>query len=673
MPGFVIHAHPGPSGRITPAQAQVLIGRAPDQDLVIDDATVSRSHARLFWKDGALFFEDRGSKHGSWINGVQVRGEHPVGPGDALRLGSAELRLEAAVPGLPGPGGHAEGTLALPVEQLRRWIGSDSSRASLPDWPKALDLLHAVSLQMSQDQAPEVFLVDLLERLFRFLDASRGAMLLRNESGELVLLASRTKEQASGGPLNLSPTTVQAAIQGKQALLLKEPQTQPPDGPGGAERITASVMAVPLEHDGEVLGLCYFDASRARAPFTEDDLRFVASLGNLAAAKLLQHRMALSLRQAQRLDSLGVLAGGIAHDFNNLLAAILGNLNLAQDSSGPDSAARPFLDKAERAVLKAATLTRELLAYSGKGRFVVKPQDLNLVVQDLANLLNVSISKKIQLRYDLCPTIPAIEADSAQIQQVVMNLVTNASEAIGDQEGQIRLSTREQALDAQQLDSGFAGQRLAAGRYAVLEIADTGSGIDPRILGRIFEPFFSTKASGHGLGLSAMQGILKGHHAGIQLSSQPGGGTTFSLFFPALAGALQGEPPAAPEDAALRFHGRVLLADDEADVLASSSAMLAAIGFEVVTAVDGQEAVERCRLEAFDLVVLDLSMPRMDGFEAFRELRLANPELPVILYSGYTDHGSLEETLAQGRAGFLQKPFLLAELRQAVRQVIAPA
>jgi two-component system, cell cycle sensor histidine kinase and response regulator CckA len=378
-----------------------------------------------------------------------------------------------------------------------------------------------------------------------------------------------------------------------------------------------------------------------------------------------------ALRQAQKLESLGVLAGGIAHDFNNLLTAMLGNLNLAQMKSSPESPARPYLENVERTVLKAAELTKQMLAYSGKGRFVVKPHNLNQVVQEMTHLLNVSISKKVLIRYDLARELPSIEADAAQIQQVVMNLVTNASEAIGDREGVISIATRLQSLDEDALQSLCTDQNLTPGCFAILEISDTGSGILPGIMGKIFDPFFSTKQSGRGLGLSAMQGILRGHHAGIWITSEPGKGSTFTLFFPAAQGTTAGTEAASAEYPESLFKGRILLVDDEPEVRNSTAAMLEALGLQVITAVDGQDALDRFKAERpnIDLILLDLTMPRMDGREAFRKLRGIQADIPVILYSGYSEHESLRETLAQGFAGFLQKPFQMTDLRQAIQQV----
>jgi PAS domain S-box-containing protein len=386
-----------------------------------------------------------------------------------------------------------------------------------------------------------------------------------------------------------------------------------------------------------------------------------------------QNQAEEALRQAQKLESLGVLAGGIAHDFNNLLTALLGNLNLAQMKMAPESPATPYLENVERTVLKAAELTKQMLAYSGRGRFVVKPYNLNQVVQEMTHLLDVSISKKVALRFDLAQALPAIEADAAQIQQVVMNLVTNASESIGDREGAIHIRTRTQTLDDSLLQTTFAGQNLQPGLQVVLEIEDSGCGIEPAIRNRIFDPFFSTKQSGRGLGLAAMQGILRGHHAGIRIASILGKGSTFTLFFPTSTGAAS-QTTAQPVPDSGQFQGSILLVDDEPEVREATSGMLEALGLRVVTAVDGQDALLRFQAEqgTIDAVLLDLTMPRMDGRETFQELRRLQANLPVILYSGYSEQESMPP-LDQGFAGFLQKPFQLEALKAALRRVLPRA
>jgi PAS domain S-box-containing protein len=376
-----------------------------------------------------------------------------------------------------------------------------------------------------------------------------------------------------------------------------------------------------------------------------------------------------ALRQAQKLESLGVLAGGIAHDFNNLLSAILGNLSLAQIKLPPASPSEPYMKSMETTLLRAADLTRQMLAYSGKGRFVVEPLDLSRLVGEITHLLSVSISKKVLLRYDLQPGLPAIEADATQVQQVIMNLVTNASEAIGDREGIINIATGTRELDQNAMDFLFAGQALEPGRYVTLQVSDTGCGMAPETLAKIFDPFFTTKDSGRGLGLSAMLGILRGHRGGIKIYSEPGKGTTFQVYFRALDTVAQ-VSEAAPTQATVPFVGKVLLVDDEPDLRDSITAMLEYLGFEVETAGDGVEALERFRPGVYALVLMDLTMPRIDGKEAFRRMKELDPTVRVILSSGYNEQEAIQQFLGRGLAGFIQKPYMLRTLTEALEKAL---
>jgi nitrogen-specific signal transduction histidine kinase len=376
-----------------------------------------------------------------------------------------------------------------------------------------------------------------------------------------------------------------------------------------------------------------------------------------------------ALRQTQKLESLGVLAGGIAHDFNNLLTAVMGNLNLAQLKLDPGSPAEPYLQSLETTVLRAADLTRQMLAYSGKGRFVVKPLDLSLLVKEITHLLSVSISKKIILRYNLAAELPSVEADATQIQQVIMNLVTNASEAIGDREGTITITTGTRDLDAPDLDRLLVGQNLSPGRFVTLEVADTGCGMKPEVLARIFDPFFTTKTSGRGLGLSAMLGILQGHGGGIRIYSEQDKGTVFQVYLRACEAHAVTEE-AATTASAQRFEGRVLLVDDEPELRASIASMLEHLGFQVEVAGDGQEALDRFTPGQFALVLMDLTMPRLNGSEAFRRMKALDPAVKVILSSGYNEQDAIQEFTGRGLAGFIQKPYQIKSLIEVLGKAL---
>ncbi|HJV22281.1 MAG TPA: response regulator [Holophagaceae bacterium] len=378
-----------------------------------------------------------------------------------------------------------------------------------------------------------------------------------------------------------------------------------------------------------------------------------------------------ALRLAQKLESLGVLAGGIAHDFNNLLTAILGHVDLALGKTDGTHPVAAHLHQIDTTARRAADLSRQMLAYSGRGPFQVTSLDLNRQVREMAGLLSVSVAKKVALEMDLEDPLPTVDADAAQFQQVILNLVTNASEAIGERGGRVRLRTRAANLTAEELAAEFPGQVLAPGPYVRLEVEDDGCGMDAETIGRIFDPFFTTKFTGRGLGLSAMLGIVRGHRAGIRVESRPEQGTTFTLIFPAGEAAPAAEPPRVQPEAN-SLSGRVLVVDDEEIVRDLAEIALESLGLEVMLAKDGLEAVAMVELHGprLDLLLMDLTMPRMDGAEAFRIIRALHPRLPVILTSGYTEAESLRAMAGLQPDAFLQKPFRVPDLQGCVASLL---
>ena len=378
------------------------------------------------------------------------------------------------------------------------------------------------------------------------------------------------------------------------------------------------------------------------------------------------------LRQTQKLESLGVLAGGIAHDFNNILMAILGNADLALLELSPVSPARQNVLEIEKATRRAADLCKQMLAYSGKGRFVIEAINLGELIQEMIHMLEVSVSKKAVLRYNFADNLPAIKADIAQIRQIIMNMIINASEAIGDKSGVISVNIGAMDCDSKYLNEIYSGENLPEGIYVYLEIADTGCGMDKEATKKLFEPFFTTKFTGRGLGMSAVLGIVQGHKGAIKVYSEKGRGTTFKVLFPAV------DDPAGPvakevaDKKEWQGSGTVMIVDDEESICAVGKQMLERIGFKVIIAPDGREAVELFRKHAEDIVcvILDLTMPHMDGEETFRELRRIRKDVCVILSSGYNEQDITQRFVGKDLAGFIQKPYQSASLIEKVREVL---
>jgi len=389
-----------------------------------------------------------------------------------------------------------------------------------------------------------------------------------------------------------------------------------------------------------------------------------------------EERFADQLEQAQKLESLGVLAGGIAHDFNNLLVGILGNASLAESVLPADSPAMPLVGEVRIVATRAADLTRQLLAYAGKGNFIVEPLDVSALVGEMASLMNTALNKRATLETVLAKGLPPVRADATQLRQIVMNLLTNASDALEDAPGHITLRTGVMTPDADFRQRAVGGESLASGEYVFIEVADTGSGMSDETRSRIFDPFFTTKFTGRGLGLAATLGIIRSHGGAIWVDSAPHEGTTFRLVLPADASAVVA--PVQPSPAATEWKGSgvALLADDEAFVRRVVRRSLERAGFEVVECGDGREAVDLVTADPqrFSLAFLDLTMPRLAATAALAEIKVLRPDLPAVLCSGYSAEELDPALVALPGVRFLQKPFtmavLAATLRAAVEDVI---
>jgi signal transduction histidine kinase len=375
------------------------------------------------------------------------------------------------------------------------------------------------------------------------------------------------------------------------------------------------------------------------------------------------------IQQNQRLESLGVLAGGIAHDFNNLLTGVLGNASLLQNRFPHNSSEARTASDLITAGQVMAKLTSQMLAYAGRGRFQIEPLNLSTEVRQIANLLQSSVPKNVRLNLILGEDLPPIEGDSSQVQQVVMNLVINGAEALGLKQGAIDVCTMARRAEQSELAAGVTRPPAPAGEYVVLEVRDTGAGMDESTRIRIFEPFFTTKFAGRGLGLSTVLGIVRAHHGALIVQSSPGSGTTFRVFFPTVAAH---KPTVAPETpASCHGAGTILIVDDEDIVLRMAGSVLNQAGYEVLSASNGSEAINiyESQSRRIDAVVLDMTMPVMGGQQTMEHFAARWPDATIIASSGY-DLQEAECHFAMRPAGFLQKPYTATQLTAKIAEVV---
>lgn len=388
-----------------------------------------------------------------------------------------------------------------------------------------------------------------------------------------------------------------------------------------------------------------------------------------------QLRLETRARQAEKLESLAVLASGIAHDFNNLLTGILGSTGLAlREVEGESQAVKDRLQQIETAAERAASLSDQLLSYAGEEQLTLRPLDLNQLVTEQRSALEELVPGEATLQFQLKEGLAPVDIDAGQIRQVLLQLVRNGVEAMGGQEGVLTIRTSSVNAWASYFEGAFPPEGLEPGPYVFFEVSDSGLGLDEATRARMFDPFFSTKSPGRGLGLATTLGIIRAHRGAIKVYSAPGRGSTFEVLFPASSREVLG----ATGEVRLKnwqSSGTILVVDDEELVREVAEDILTRHGFEVLAVPDGPSALVRYREREGEIlgVLLDLTMPGMDGEETFHEIRAIDPEAKIVLMSGYSQKRARKRLEGQGLTGFLHKPFRPSELVQKVREVLPAA
>jgi len=387
------------------------------------------------------------------------------------------------------------------------------------------------------------------------------------------------------------------------------------------------------------------------------------------------HQLKAQLEHAQRLESLGVLAGGIAHDFNNLLTAILGNAELARGRLDDKPAVIGHIDNIVGSCDNAAELCKQMLAYAGKGSYEMKVINLNDMVKTMGKLIRASVSSNIALKIKLNSQLPGIEGDTAQIQQLILNFIVNSADAIGSASGEIKVSTGVKKMAHEALIKLFNGSELPEDEYVILEVRDTGCGMDKEMQDKIFDPFFTTKETGSGLGLSAVLGIVRGHRGALQVFSTPGKGTAFRVYLPSTTQSFSEKIVSTVEVDAWCGDGKVLVVDDDLRVRNVAKSFVEKLNFDVITAEDGKEGLDVFSKQHNNLaaVLLDMTMPIMGGVDAMAGMREINADVPIIIVSGYSEIEAGALIRGDRPDAFLQKPFKAKALKTALYEVMHSA
>ncbi len=450
-----------------------------------------------------------------------------------------------------------------------------------------------------------------------------------------------------------------------------EKQLVPPAAPPGTHTNLQPIEARLLHKDGRWL---WFEIQGVTYPRADGEIRYLAvnrDVTERVLAEEARREFEQNMQRAQKLESLGVLAGGIAHDFNNLLTPIMGAAGLALMELPNDSPIRTRLQTIHRAAKRAAALTNQMLAYAGQKPLRVELVDLTAIVEDMRDLALTSLTGKARIDLNLETDLPLVEGESAQLSQVVMNLISNAAESLPEGHGQLSISTGTTMVDSRSRKMLFSDS-MNLGEHVYFEVRDSGCGMDAETLDRIFDPFYTTKFTGRGLGLAAVSGIVRGHGGGIEVTSEPGSGTRFRVLFPAVRRKVVQSVREAKSPGEFHLEGTALVVDDDEGVRELAQEVLERAGMHVLCAADGRAGVEDFRENAdrIRVVLLDRTMPELSGADALEAIRKIRPDTPIVLVSGYSEERVQDELGGKGLAGFLKKPFLPETLLERVADVL---
>lgn len=430
---------------------------------------------------------------------------------------------------------------------------------------------------------------------------------------------------------------------------------------------TSSYETIGLRDDGTTFPF-HVTATIFELSSGPSTLSFITDISGIKQAQDERLNLERQILQTQKLESLGVLAGGIAHDFNNLLTGIMGNTGLALLHSENQPLIKKNLVKIEHIASRAAELCNQMLAYSGKGQFVIQTLDLNEVIRDMVLLLNVSIPKKVELDVQLDDSIATIEGDITQLRQIIMNLITNAADSMEGRPGKITLSSRQEMFTGDYLATPYIDSEFDSGIYVVFEVNDNGCGMSEETLQKLFDPFFTTKFTGRGLGLAAVLGIVRGHNGSLKIESKPGKGTNIKVILPVSSKKVQYEPKKKSRYDEFKGSGTILVVDDEEAVRLIVKEVLEYCGFNILLAKNGLEAVKifKDNFHLIELVLLDMTMPKLNGVETYKKLIKINPDIRVILSSGFNEQESINRLSNGKKISYLQKPYHLQTLKDKI-------